>query len=66
MTFNMRPAKHGLPESDVDVGQDRGGTIVAAGTPEDTAKAKESYTGQYLKPVLARKPKAATKKAAAE
>ncbi|MBS0234533.1 MAG: excinuclease ABC subunit UvrA [Proteobacteria bacterium] len=47
-------------------GGDGGGTIVAAGTPEDVVKVKESYTGQYLKPVLARKPKAATKKAAAE
>ncbi|HET6389851.1 excinuclease ABC subunit UvrA [Hyphomicrobium sp.] len=37
-------------------GGDGGGTIVAAGTPEDVAKVKESYTGQYLKPVLARKP----------
>ncbi|MFA7305147.1 MAG: excinuclease ABC subunit UvrA [Hyphomicrobium sp.] len=35
-------------------GGDGGGTIVAAGTPEDVVKVKESYTGQYLKPVLAR------------
>ena len=35
-------------------GGDGGGTIVAAGTPEDVARTKESYTGQYLKPVLAR------------
>ena len=35
-------------------GGDGGGTIVAAGTPEDIAMVKESYTGQYLKPVLAR------------
>ncbi|WP_423415051.1 excinuclease ABC subunit UvrA [Hyphomicrobium sp. B1] len=35
-------------------GGDGGGTIVAAGTPEDIVKVKESYTGQYLKPVLAR------------
>ena len=35
-------------------GGDGGGTIVAAGTPEDVAKTKESYTGQYLKPDLAR------------
>jgi excinuclease ABC subunit A len=47
-------------------GGDGGGTIVAAGTPEDIVKVKESYTGQYLKPVLARKPKPASKKAAAE
>jgi excinuclease ABC subunit A len=47
-------------------GGDGGGTIVAAGTPEDVVKVKESYTGQYLKPVLGRKPKVAGKKAAAE
>lgn len=29
-----------------------GGTLVAAGTPEEVAGAKESYTGQYLKKVL--------------
>ncbi|MCL4221631.1 MAG: excinuclease ABC subunit UvrA [Phycisphaerales bacterium] len=33
-------------------GGDRGGTVVAAGTPEQIAKAKGSYTGQYLKPML--------------
>jgi excinuclease ABC subunit A len=47
-------------------GGDGGGEIVAAGTPEDVAKVKESYTGRYLKPVLARKPKAVGKKQAAE
>ncbi|MBI3240863.1 MAG: excinuclease ABC subunit UvrA [Chloroflexi bacterium] len=30
-------------------GGDRGGFIVAEGTPEEVAKVKESYTGQYLK-----------------
>ena len=30
-------------------GGDRGGTLVATGTPEQVAKVKESYTGQYLK-----------------
>jgi excinuclease ABC subunit A len=33
-------------------GGDRGGRIVAEGTPEDVAKVKGSYTGQYLKPLL--------------
>ncbi|GFZ27186.1 excinuclease ABC subunit UvrA [Lactobacillus corticis] len=33
-------------------GGDGGGTIVATGTPEKVAEVKESYTGQYLKPVL--------------
>jgi excinuclease ABC subunit A len=33
-------------------GGDLGGYIVAQGTPEDIAKVKESYTGQYLKKVL--------------
>jgi len=30
-------------------GGDKGGSIVATGTPEDIAKTKESYTGQFLK-----------------
>lgn len=35
-------------------GGDGGGTIVCTGTPEKIAKCQESYTGQYLSPVLAR------------
>ena len=35
-------------------GGEGGGTIVGTGTPEKIAKVKESYTGQYLKPVLER------------
>jgi excinuclease ABC subunit A len=35
-------------------GGDGGGEIIAVGTPEDIAKQKNSYTGQYLKPVLER------------
>jgi excinuclease ABC subunit A len=35
-------------------GGDGGGEIVAAGTPEAIAATKGSYTGQFLKPVLAR------------
>ena len=35
-------------------GGDRGGQIIASGTPEQVAKNKESYTGQYLKSVLAK------------
>lgn len=31
-----------------------GGTVIAKGTPEDVAKVKESYTGQFLGPVLKR------------
>lgn len=33
-------------------GGDGGGTIVAEGTPEEVAKVKSSYTGQYLKKIL--------------
>ena len=33
-------------------GGDKGGTIVATGTPEDITKVKKSYTGQYLKKML--------------
>jgi excinuclease ABC subunit A len=35
-------------------GGDGGGEIVAWGPPEDIAKAPRSYTGQFLKPVLAK------------
>ena len=33
-------------------GGDLGGQVVATGTPEDIVQVAESYTGQYLKPVL--------------
>lgn len=33
-------------------GGDKGGTIIATGTPEKIAEAKESYTGKYLKKYL--------------
>lgn len=33
-------------------GGDKGGQLVAAGTPEEVAKIKSSYTGQYLKKIL--------------
>ena len=39
----------------IDLGPDgglRGGQVVASGTPEDVAAVKESYTGQFLKPLL--------------
>ena len=35
-------------------GGDKGGTILAVGTPEEIAKVKKSYTGHYLKPILER------------
>lgn len=35
-------------------GGTRGGQIVATGTPEEVIKAKGSYTGQYLAPILKR------------
>ncbi len=41
----------------VDLGPDgglRGGDVVASGTPEQVASVKESYTGQFLRPLLAR------------
>ncbi len=40
-------------------GGDGGGEIVAVGTPEEVAKEKKSYTGQYLRDVLRRAGKAA-------
>ncbi len=33
-------------------GGERGGTIVACGTPEDVSEVPESYTGQFLKKIL--------------
>ena len=35
-------------------GGDKGGQIIATGTPEKVAKSKVSYTGHYLKPILER------------
>ena len=37
-------------------GGDGGGTIVAAGRPEDVASVKQSYTGQFLAELLHRRP----------
>jgi excinuclease ABC subunit A len=39
----------------IDLGPDggsRGGTVVATGTPEQVARAEESYTGQFLNKIL--------------
>lgn len=36
-------------------GGDRGGEVIACGTPEEVAEVKESYTGQFLKQVLSLK-----------
>lgn len=36
-------------------GGDRGGTVIARGTPEEIVKCKKSYTGQYVKKMLERK-----------
>jgi excinuclease ABC subunit A len=33
-------------------GGDKGGEIVACGTPEEVAECERSYTGQYLKNIL--------------
>jgi len=41
----------------IDLGPEggtRGGQIVATGTPEEVAEVPESYTGQFLKPILER------------
>ena len=35
-------------------GGNMGGHVIATGTPEDIVKVKTSYTGQYLKPILAK------------
>jgi len=49
----------------IDMGPEggfRGGLVVAKGTPEDVAKVKASYTGQFLGEILASNRKVATKK----
>ena len=33
-------------------GGDRGGTVIASGTPEEVARSKKSYTGAYVKKML--------------
>src|SRR5829696_1000155 len=41
----------------IDLGPEggtRGGQVVASGTPEQVAQVKESYTGQFLRPLLGR------------
>ena len=40
----------------------RGGTVVAEGTPEEVAKVKASYTGEFLAEVLATNRKAVKKR----
>ncbi len=47
-------------------GGDAGGMIVAVGTPEDVAKSKASYTGQFLRELLARRGAGAVKAGAAK
>ena len=44
-------------------GGDGGGEIVAEGTPETIAKTKKSYTGQFLREALERRPIVAAKAA---
>ena len=44
-------------------GGDKGGEIVAAGTPEDVARVRASYTGRYLAPCLQAKAAKARKRA---
>jgi len=49
----------------IDIGPEGGtggGQVIATGTPEDVAKNKASYTGEYLAPLLKKK-KSATKAA---
>ena len=45
-------------------GGDAGGRIIAAGTPEDVAKVKESYTGAYLRELVGRRAASRRKQAA--
>ncbi|MFL5962032.1 MAG: excinuclease ABC subunit UvrA [Gaiellaceae bacterium] len=45
-------------------GGEAGGEIVAVGTPEEVARVAESYTGQFLRPLLAQRQQPAAKKRA--
>jgi excinuclease ABC subunit A len=50
----------------VDLGPEGGsggGKVIAVGTPEQIAKTKQSFTGQYLRKILAEKPKQKAKQA---
>ena len=49
-TAEIIAKNHSFPE--VNIVYDKGGNIVAIGTPEEVSEVKESYTGQYLKKVL--------------
>jgi excinuclease ABC subunit A len=40
-------------------GGEAGGEVIATGTPEDVAGVPESYTGQFLRPLLERRTVAA-------
>ena len=46
-------------------GGEGGGELVAAGTPEDVAGVKDSYTGQYLREIVGAPPAPAARKRAA-
>jgi excinuclease ABC subunit A len=48
------------------LGGDRGGEIIAEGTPEEVAQVKESLTGRYLRNVLGRRPRVREAVAAGE
>ena len=47
-------------------GGDRGGTVVASGTPEEVAECEGSYTGVYIKKELEKAAERKNREAAAE
>ena len=49
-------APHAATQTSAARAAEPGGHIVASGTPEDIAECQASYTGQYLRPHLARRP----------
>jgi hypothetical protein len=44
-----------IPIAEALIAVRSGGRIIAAGTPEDVAETKASYTGQYLRELLGRR-----------
>ena len=43
-----------MSSSDSNINRDKGGTVIAEGTPEEVAESPVSYTGKYIKPMLER------------
>jgi excinuclease ABC subunit A len=53
MTYNIASGRCYKNDSDIGPeGGDRGGTVIAQGTPEEVAEMSVSYTGKYIRKML--------------